>query len=157
MEPHTDLFRWFFSGRTLTTGSSVEVVLVGGFALQRKPSAGGSYPAYTPCSSNRGWHGEWFYIRNPEAAPFPAFTGRRPKEQESWLWGCGHKERPKVEAIEEELRKLMRHGLDEVRVFYTLYHRRIAPLAEGTQPMWEYGGRSDPNRVSLEELPDDEV
>ena len=85
------------------------------------------------------------------------FTGRRPEERESWSWGCGRKGRHKVEAIEEELRKLVRRGLDGVQVFYTLYRRRIAPLAERTQPMWEYGGRSDPNRASPEELPDDEV
>ena len=75
MEPHTDFFQQLFSGRTLTTGNSTETVSVGGFALQRKPSAGGSYPVYTPCDSNRGWHGEWFYIRNPVEAPFSAFTG----------------------------------------------------------------------------------
>ena len=51
----------------------------------------------------------------------------------------------------------MRHGLDGVRVFYTLYRRWIAPLAERMQPMWEYGGQLDPNRASAEELPDDEV
>ena len=51
----------------------------------------------------------------------------------------------------------MRCGLDGVRVFYTLYHRRIAPLAERTQPMWEYGGRSDPNHASPDELSDDEI
>ena len=51
----------------------------------------------------------------------------------------------------------MRHGLDGVWVFHTLYRYQIAPLAERTQPMWEYGGRSDPNRASPEELPDDEV
>ena len=62
-----------------------------------------------------------------------------------------------MEAIEEELQKLVRHGLDGVQVFYTLYRRRIAPLAERTQPMWEYGGRLEPNRASPEELPDDEV
>ena len=68
-------------------GSSVEVTPMGGFALQRKPSAGGSYPVYTPCSSNRGWHEEWFYIRNPVEAPFLPFTGRRPERRESWSWG----------------------------------------------------------------------
>ena len=47
MELHTDLFWRFFSGRTLTAGSSVEVTPVGGFALQRKPSVGGLYPTYT--------------------------------------------------------------------------------------------------------------
>ena len=135
----------------------VEAMPVGGFALQKKPNTGGPYPAYTPCSCNRGWHGDWFNIRNPEAAPFPVFTGRRPEERESWSWGCGRKERHKVEAIEEELRKLMRHGLDGVRVFYTLYRRRIALLVERMQPMWEYGGQSDANRASSEELPEDEV
>ena len=64
---------------------------------------GGSYPAYIPCDSNRGWRGEWFYIRNPMEAPFPVFTGGRSEKQNSWLWGCAHKEKHKVEAIEEEL------------------------------------------------------
>ena len=44
-----------------------------------------------------------------------------------------------------------------MRVFHTLYHRRVALLAERAQPMWKYSGASDPNRVSPEELPDDEV
>ena len=77
MEPHADFFRWLFSGRALTVGNLSEVALVGGFALQRKPSVGGLYPAYIPYDSNRGWHREWFYIRNPAEAPFPAFTGGR--------------------------------------------------------------------------------
>ena len=59
MERHMDLFRLFFSGRAMADWSSTEIAPVGGFALQRKPRAGGgSYPAYTPCDSNRGWHGE---------------------------------------------------------------------------------------------------
>ena len=44
-----------------------------------------------------------------------------------------------------------------MRVFHTLYRRRVAPLAERTHPMWTYGGRSDPDCASLEELPDDEI
>ena len=44
-----------------------------------------------------------------------------------------------------------------MRVFHTLYRRRVAPLAERTHPMWEYGGRSDPDRASPDELPDDEI
>jgi len=55
MEPHTDLFRLFFFGRAMADWSSIEIAPVGGFALQWKPRAGGgSYPAYTPCDSNRG-------------------------------------------------------------------------------------------------------
>ena len=51
----------------------------------------------------------------------------------------------------------MRRGLDGVWVFHTLYRHRVAPLAERVWPMWKYGGRTDPNRVSPEELPNDEV
>ena len=49
--------------------------------MQKKLRPSGSYPTYSPYDSNRGWHGEWFYIRNPAEAPFPPFTGRR---RESW-------------------------------------------------------------------------
>jgi len=78
-------------------------------------------------------------------------------KQKSWSWGCVHTERHKVEAIEEELQKLVRGGLDGVRVFHTLYRCRVAPLAERTHPMWTYGGRSDLDRASPEELSDDEI
>ena len=66
-------------------------------------------------------------------------------------------EKHKVEAIEEELWKLIRGGLDGVRVFHTLYRHRVAPLAERTHPMWKYDGRSNPDRASREELPDNEI
>ena len=78
-------------------------------------------------------------------------------KQKSWSWGCAHTEKHKVGVIEEELQKLVRGGLDGVRVFYTLYHRWVAPLEERTHPMWTYGGRSDPDRASPEKLPDDEI
>ena len=62
MELHVDFFRRLFSGRTMTVGSSAETASVGGFALQRKPSVGDSYPAYTPCDSNRGGTGSGFTL-----------------------------------------------------------------------------------------------
>jgi len=130
---------------------------MGGFALQRKPCVGDSYPGYLPYDSNRGWHGEWFYIRNPVAAPFPVFTGRRPEKKESRSWGCAKKEKHKVGVIEVELRKLVKSGLNGVRVFHTLYRRRVMPLAERVRPMWMYDDLSDPNRTSSEDLSDDEV
>ena len=83
MQPHMDFFRWIFSGRVLLEGKLARTASVGGFALQKKPSSSGSYPAYTPYDSNRGWHGEWFYIRNPMEVPFPPFTERRPERRES--------------------------------------------------------------------------
>jgi len=87
----------------LTAGDSAEIAPVGGFALQRKLGVGDSYPGYLPYDSNQGWNGEWFYIRNPAAAPFPVFTSRRPEKKESWSWGCTKKEKHKVGVIEAEL------------------------------------------------------
>ena len=62
-----------------------------------------------------------------------------------------------MEIIEAELQKLVRRGLDGVRVFHTFFHHRVALLAERTWPMWMYGGPMDPDRASLEELANDEV
>ena len=83
--------------------------------------------------------------------------GERLEKQESWSWGCVRKEKKKVEIIEEELQKILRCSLDGVRVFHTFYRRRVASLVERSRPMWRYGGPSDPDRASPEELPDDEV
>ena len=67
----------------MSKGKPHKITPVGGFALQKKPSASGAYPMYTPYDSNQGWHGEWFYIRNPVEAPFSSFTGRRPERRDS--------------------------------------------------------------------------
>ena len=112
---------------------------------------------YTPYDSNRGWHGEWFYIRNLAEALFPPFTGRRLERQESWSWGPASRQNKKLEIIGAELQKLMRHGLDRVRVFHTFFHHRVAPLEERTRSMWMYGGPMDPDHASPEELANDEV
>jgi len=66
------------------------------------------------------------------AAPFSVFTGGRPEKQDSWMWGCAKKEKHKVGVIEEELRKLVKRGLNRVRVFHTLYHCWVTLLAERT-------------------------
>ena len=90
-------------------------------------------------------------------APFPPFTGRRPEKMESWSWGPASRQKKKVEIIEAELQKLVRCGLDGVRVFHTLFRCQVAPLVERTRPMWKYNSPTNPDRASPEELPNDEV
>ena len=87
MEPHVDPFQWIFTGHALSEGKPPRTAPVGGFTLQKKSMPSGSYPTYSPCDSNRRWHGEWFYIRNPAEALFLPFTRRRPERRESWSWG----------------------------------------------------------------------
>ena len=90
-------------------------------------------------------------------APFSVFTGGRPERWDSWSWGPSYWEKKKVEIIEAELQKLERCGLDGAQVFHTLYNHWVALLAERVRLMWKYGVPSDPDRVSPEELPNDEV
>ena len=60
MELHADFFWRLFFGRALTAGSLAETMPVGGFALQRKPSVGDSYPTYTPVTPTGGGTGSGF-------------------------------------------------------------------------------------------------
>jgi hypothetical protein len=78
---------------------------VGGFGLQKRSRSLGDYPAYTPADLNRGWHEEWFYIRNPVEAPFSAFMGARPLKQNSWTGGPG---------LGEGVHGISREGVAEV-------------------------------------------
>ena len=84
------------------------------------------------------------------------FTEERPERRESWSWGPARRQN-KLEIIKMELQRLMRHGLDGLRVFHTFFRRWVAPLAERTRPMWEYSSPVDPNHMLLEELSKDEV
>jgi hypothetical protein len=83
-DPHANLFRAFFHGQGLIVKRDPELTPVGGFGLQKRPCPLGDYAVYTPANSNRGWHKEWFYIRNPAEMPFQAFMGERPVKKNSW-------------------------------------------------------------------------
>ena len=87
----------------------------------------------------------------------PVLTDRRLDKKESWTWGYTKKEKHKVGVIEAELQKLMKSGLNGVRVFHTLYRRQVMPLEERARPMWMYDGLLDPDRTSSEDLSNDEV
>ncbi|RLM48871.1 hypothetical protein C2845_PMPSC055782 [Panicum miliaceum] len=129
----------------------------------REESAGKSrhddvYSAYIPTDSNKGWHDDWFYIRNPTEAPSPKFHGERPVKDASWSWGTSTPEKALVKAMKEIIQShVVKEGLNGVRLFHTMRERRVMPLVERMRPMWLYSGPSDPDRVYAKELPDDKV
>ncbi|RLM64323.1 orf3 [Panicum miliaceum] len=137
---HANLFRAFFYGRALSVKGDPELAPVGGFGLQKRARRSGDYPAYTPANSNRGWHEEWFYIRNPVGNPFPSFTGARPMRKDSWTWGRPAAEKERVEILEK-----------------TLWKRVAEDGLNGSTKMWEYTGLTDPDQVSKTAVPDDDV
>ncbi|RLN22071.1 hypothetical protein C2845_PM07G23000 [Panicum miliaceum] len=67
----------------------------------RRPRHDDVYPEYTPAESNKGWHGDLFYIRNPPEAPFPEFHGGRPVRDLSWTWGTPMSEKFLAREIKE--------------------------------------------------------
>ena len=48
--------------------------------------------------SNKGWHSQWFYLKNDVAAPLPKFIGRLLEEApEQWMkWGILEKDEKKI-------------------------------------------------------------
>ena len=49
--------------------------------------------------SNKGWHSQWFYLKNGTATPLLEFTGRLIEEApESWRkWGVPEKDKKKIQ------------------------------------------------------------
>ena len=47
------------------------------------------YPSMWLSMSNKGWHSQWFYLKNDAAPPLPEFTGHLIEEApEQWRkWG----------------------------------------------------------------------
>ena len=49
-------------------------------------------------TSSKGWHSQWFYLKNNATAPLPEFIGRLFEEApESWRkWGIPKKDKKKI-------------------------------------------------------------
>ncbi|RLN07826.1 hypothetical protein C2845_PM11G17190 [Panicum miliaceum] len=107
---------------------------------------------------NIGWHGKWFYIRNPPEAPFPKFHGECPARDLSWTWETQAEEKLLIEEIKEIIRKRVAEaGLNGATLFFTMRKRCVMPLPERRLPMWLYSISADPDRSLAKELPEDEV
>ena len=50
-------------------------------------------------TSNKGWHSQWFCLKNDATAPLPKFTERLIEEaSESWRkWGVPEKDKKKIQ------------------------------------------------------------
>ena len=58
----------------------------------------GEYPSMRLSTSNKGWHSQWFYLKNDADAPLPEFIGRLIEEVlEPWRkWGVSNKDKKKI-------------------------------------------------------------
>ena len=88
-------------------------------------------------TSNKGWHSQWFYVKNDAAAPLPVFTRRYIVETPgSWGWGVMGKEKKHLNNLLAALRTLKERGVKGSGIIGTYHARRVAPLMARTLPLY---------------------
>jgi hypothetical protein len=79
--PYFDLWRYFFAVALLKTkgkhGWSDHHWAVGCAGIHQRNNPIEEYMSLKLVSSNKGWHSQWFYLKNSTAAPFSVYFGRR--------------------------------------------------------------------------------
>ena len=61
---------------------------------------------------NKGWHSQWFYVRNDLSAALPRYTGRLIEEAlESWTWGVQLKDKKHLTDLLSALQALKERGI----------------------------------------------
>ena len=68
-------------------------------------------------TSNKGWHSQWFYVKNDAAAPLPVLTGRYIVETPGpWRWGVTAKGKKHLNGLLAALRTLKDKGVKGSRI-----------------------------------------
>ena len=79
ISPHFDLWRYFFTvtlqKKREKSGRQELHMPMGCAGIQLRNNWVGEYPSMRLSTSNKGWHSQWFYLKNDTAAPLPEFTG----------------------------------------------------------------------------------
>jgi hypothetical protein len=83
IEPHFDLWRYFFTislQKKRERGWLDLHMPMGCSSIHLRSNRTGEYMSLWLSSSNKGWHKQWFYLKNNTAAPLLVFSGRLIKE-----------------------------------------------------------------------------
>ena len=87
-------------------------------------------------TSNKGWHLQWFYVRDDVSVPLPKYTGRLIKEApQSWQWGVLTKEKKHITDLLAALHALKERGVKGSGIIGAYHARRVAPLMARTPPV----------------------
>ena len=144
IEPHFDLFQYFFHLKPYPNDSKIDVV--GGAGLQFHQ---GKKPRYIPSELSDkviDWKEMWFYVRNVSSS-LPLRTPGPPVKKSSWNsrggnvgqvnFLLGEIERPKAD-----------HQICGASVITHWMLRRIQPLQQWVHLGFEYTGEMDPTRFT---------
>ena len=120
----------------------------------------GTYPLMCLSTSNKGWHLQWFYVKNDAAAPLPAFTRCYILEAlGSWGWGVLVKEKKQLNGLLAVLRTLKQRGMKGSGIIGAYHTRRVAPLMACALPLYQMvpGASFEGTALADEALPPSEV
>ena len=127
ISPHFDLWRYLFAVNLVKrrVGKQELHVLVGCASIHLHNNRAGAYPLMRLSTSNKGWHSQWFYVKNDAAAPLPVFTGRYIVETPgSWGWGVTGKEKKHLNGLLAALRTLKDRGVKGSGIIGAYHARR---------------------------------
>ena len=86
-------------------------------------------------TSNKGWHSQWFYVKDDVAAPLPAFSERIIEEVSgSWKWGVSDKDKKRIKDHLAALQILKERGIKGSGIIGTYHARRVGATNEPRAP-----------------------
>ena len=142
MPANFELWKYFFSVSLITKPGRLRerlAVPVGCASIHMRRFRAQEYMEVNLTDSNKGWQSLWFYLKNSEEAPLPAFTGRIIEEPvpPSWFFGPTKQEKPRLDPALDALALLRGNGLSPIDVLGAYHSRRLCPLMERRLRMWE--------------------
>ena len=111
-------------------------------------------------TSNKGWHSQWFYVKDDATTPLLVFSGRVIVEAPgSWKWGVSAKEKKNINDLLAALQTLKDRGMKGSGIIGAYHARRVAPLMARALPLHQMVlGASLEGTVLVDEtLPPSEV
>jgi hypothetical protein len=101
-------------------------------------------------TSNKGWHKQWFYLKNDPAAPLLIFSDSfielAPK---TWVWGPPAKEQDRIEDHLKAIAILKERGLHGAGVIGAYHVRRLIPLTARALSIYQMMPRSSPDGMVI--------
>ena len=94
------------------------------------------YPLMHLSTSNKGWHSQWFYVKDDLSATLPRYSGHLIDEApESWLWGCPTPMKKHLADLLVAIHTLKVRGMKGSGIIGAYHARRVAPPMARASPI----------------------
>ncbi|CAN6234291.1 unnamed protein product [Urochloa humidicola] len=149
IEPHFDLFRYFFYIKAHPFERRPNVV--GGARLQFREGREAEYLFVPGPDTNKEWHNEWFYMVKHE----PSISNdidHHPSKRLAWIEEPQERNMPEMRELIQLIAKLKTEGLTGVGMAANFMLRRIKPLKARSLTAYKYAGEDNFNHEAPERL-----